>query len=146
MDLVGGACGGGRGKNPGNGVGSGIAVWSGAVPTPKVRLEVGDFSLVRKLVGKGGAALLAFDPPYNLGKNYDGVGGGDRRPLVEYRKLAFEVCRMGVEVAGGRMALVVSRGVLPIRVTALQMAGLDAQVVVVLKRAQGVRQEGILAQ
>ena len=112
-----------------------------------IRLEVGDFSLMRELVVVDGADLMAFDPPYNVGKKYKEDGdGGDRMMEVEYRRMAFEVCRMGMEVARGRMAIVLSRKVLGVWVTALAMAGMDAQVVVVRKRAVGVLQSGMRCQ
>jgi len=116
----------------------------------QIRVEVGEYGLMRRLVGEGEAALMAFDPPYNTGKRYAErkgvVGGGDRLSEVEYRRMAFDVAKMGIEIAGGRMAVVLSRKVLPIWVTAFQTAGLDVQVVVVLKRAAGVLQRGMVGQ
>ena len=113
----------------------------------KVRLEVGDFSLVRKLVGKGEADLLAFDPPYNLGKRYTLTGGGgDRLSQGEYELLVNDVIDLGVDVANGRMAIVLSRTLLDLWVAHLWGKELRTQVVVVRKRAQGVQQGGLVAQ
>jgi len=109
-------------------------------------IHVGDCETIREHLGDRRADFCFIDPPYNQGKPYaDGIG--DKLPLSSYWGLVKRACALGMELTGGRMAVLVSVKLLPIWMSAIAAHNPTAlHTIAVRKRAKGVRINGLFNQ
>ncbi len=117
-----------------------------AVGQLAAEIHVGDCDTIREHLRGRRAAFCFIDPPYNQRKPYaDGVS--DNLSASSYWRLVQRAALLGMEVTGGRMAVLTSVKILPLWLLAIQEQAPKAlHVISVVKRAKGVKINGMFNQ